>query len=96
MAYILFKDDENYHQFVRIKVVTYIVDNWSRYQEFTPEQNVLEYRRSMIRPGTYGGELEISAFSELFGITIHVFRENERPVFTETPNSILIFFSAEI
>ncbi|GBL84377.1 hypothetical protein AVEN_117151-1 [Araneus ventricosus] len=61
------------HDFIRKMVVKHVCDNWDRFRNFATESNAEDYASHMNSPRTYGGEAEIVAFTEIFGLKVQVF-----------------------
>ena len=61
----------NYHGSIRNTVVQHINDNIERYQDFfTIDPNI--YISKMFKLGTWGGEAEIQAFTEVYSVNVYV------------------------
>ena len=69
-SYFMHQSDEQYHLLIREMIVNYVENNTCRFFSFN--LNFEEYLSNMRQNGTYGDNIEIQAFSELFGINVHV------------------------
>ena len=69
-SYFMHQSDEQYHLLIREMIVNYVENNTCRFISFN--LNFEEYLSNMRQNGTYGDNIEIQAFSELFGINVHV------------------------
>lgn len=53
------------HRMVRACIVRHIAKNWHEFRHFVATEERRDYLRQMIRPGTWGDELVLRAFSDL-------------------------------
>ena len=65
--------DQSLHSNVRRQLCDALDRDWEGYKEFVPNKSKREYLDYLKQDGTYGGELEILALSELYGIGTQVF-----------------------
>jgi hypothetical protein len=57
---------------LRASVVAEMAADWPRYSPFIPDDQSQDYLANMARPGTYAGQQELVALSQLYGVPIHV------------------------
>lgn len=53
------------HRMVRACIVRHIANHWDEFRHFVVTEERGDYLRQMIRPGTWGDELVLRAFSDL-------------------------------
>lgn len=61
------------HAEVRKNVVRHIEDDWERFRPFVDEHESLMYVNQMSKNATWGDELTLRAFSEVYDTTVRVF-----------------------
>ncbi|GBN67844.1 hypothetical protein AVEN_92082-1 [Araneus ventricosus] len=71
MAFFVFNNPNRHHE-IRSKLVSYIADNWHIFQNYSLK-DMEKYRGKMIKPGTFGGDIEIFAFTKFFNCSFKVF-----------------------
>lgn len=72
MAHYVLGDQTN-HILVRHMVVHHICDHWDYFTSFARDEDATSYQRRMKVAGTYGGEMEIVAFTDVFICRVEVF-----------------------
>lgn len=92
LSYGLFKN-QDFHNIVRRVVVSFVFENWGVYVERLTATNVekkyetaKEYLEDMQRDGVFGTDFEIAVFSNIFKITVNIYRIDEE-------NSLYLFYS---
>ena len=71
LSFATFRDDE-YHFTIRETILDYIQKNLVRFKEFI-EGDGNDYIQRMRNNSTWGGNIEIVAFSEIFDVSINIF-----------------------
>ena len=66
------------HLMVRACVVRYISKNWNEFRDFVVTDERGDYIQQMIRPGTWGDELVLRAFSDLSRRHVRVYTPSQR------------------
>ena len=59
------------YRILREEAVKYICTNWEHFHSFIPNSTMQEYQTYMGRDGTYGGNVELVAISELYNVAIN-------------------------
>nr|XP_015924495.1 uncharacterized protein LOC107452520 [Parasteatoda tepidariorum] len=65
MSYLIFGKQRE-HEYLRDLVVRYVTEHWEQFSDYNVDEDMDSYKISMCSFGTYGGELEIVAFSKIF------------------------------
>lgn len=60
------------HADVRRRILRHIRRNWDKYSMFMEDSEQATYLENMARNGTWGDELIISAYSDAYGVDVHV------------------------
>lgn len=63
---------------VRACIVRYIVKHWNDFREFVVAEERGDYIEQMIRPGTWGDELVLRAFSDLSRRRVRVYSPSQQ------------------
>jgi len=61
------------HRMVRACIVRYIARNWDEFKHFIVTEERGDYLKEMIRPGTWGDEIVLRAFSDLAKRRVRVY-----------------------
>jgi hypothetical protein len=61
------------HRMVRACIVRHISKHWNEYREFVVTEERGDYIQQMFRPGTWGDELVLRAFSDLSERRVRVY-----------------------
>ena len=69
-SYFMHQCDEQHHLLIREMIVNYLENNTCTFIDFN--LNFEEYLSKMRENGTYGDNMEIQAFAQLFRINVHV------------------------
>ncbi|KAG8186540.1 hypothetical protein JTE90_020843 [Oedothorax gibbosus] len=72
MAHYVLGNQED-HVIVRHMVVNNVCNNWDNFKSFVPDEDMEKYRQHMEENGTYGSEMEIVSFVDVFRCTIKIF-----------------------
>lgn len=99
MAYFVLGNQKE-HGYLRHLIVGYINRNFSKYINFVVKEEQDTYRLRMYKTGEYGGYIEILAFTEIFGCTVEVYRqdhpdENPLVVGMASDKTLPVIFSGE-
>eukprot|EP00485_Elphidium_margaritaceum_P011316 CAMPEP_0202708978 /NCGR_PEP_ID=MMETSP1385-20130828/21116_1 /ASSEMBLY_ACC=CAM_ASM_000861 /TAXON_ID=933848 /ORGANISM="Elphidium margaritaceum" /LENGTH=701 /DNA_ID=CAMNT_0049368111 /DNA_START=144 /DNA_END=2249 /DNA_ORIENTATION=- len=77
---------EDYHEILRAKCVKYLQSEFEYFGSYVPgggERHVFDaYCQRMARNGVWGDNLEIQAFSEIYGRSIEIYAYNDKPMKT--------------
>ena len=68
---------------VRACIVRYISNHWNEFREFVVTEERGDYIQQMIRPGTWGDELVLRAFSDLAERRVRVYDHRLQTVIAE-------------
>ncbi len=68
------------HRMVRACIVRHISKHWNEFREFVVTEEQEDYIQQMIRPGTWGDELVLRAFSELAHRRVRVYTPSQELV----------------
>lgn len=68
------------HRMVRACIVRYISKHWDDLREFVVAEERGDYIQQMIRPGTWGDELVLRAFSDLAQRQVRVYSPSQQLV----------------
>jgi hypothetical protein len=68
---------------VRACIVRYISNHWNEFREFVVTEERGDYIQQMIRPGTWGDELVLRAFSDLAQRCVRVYDHRLHEVIAE-------------
>ena len=71
------------HRMVRACVVRHISNHWNEFREFVVTEEQGDYIQQMIRPGTWGDELVLRAFSDLAQRRVRVYDHRLQEVIAE-------------
>lgn len=71
------------HRMVRACIVRYISNHWNEFREFVVTEERGDYIQQMIRPGTWGDELVLRAFSDLAERRVRVYDHRLQTVIAE-------------
>lgn len=71
---------------VRACIVRYILNHWNEFREFVVTEERGDYIQQMIRPGTWGDELVLRAFSDLAQRRVCVYDHRLHDVISEYGN----------
>ena len=66
------------HRMVRACIVRYISNHWEEFRNFVVVEERGDYIQQMIRPGTWGDELVLRAFSDLSQRRVRVYTPSQQ------------------
>ena len=77
---------EDYHGIIRQKCVSYLQSEYEYFSAYVPggheKQTFDAYCTRMLRSGVWGDNLEIQAFSEIYGRSIEIYAYDDKPMKT--------------
>lgn len=83
LSYILY-DDQDHADYLRARIVQYVVDHWDSYRHATYAEDgnnysdATVYFAEMSKHTTYGSMCELQAASDLYARKFHVYRDGRR------------------
>lgn len=106
ISYALHGVQDN-HADIRLQVVTNVIQNWDEFKDFIigdesygkSISNAPEYQEVLGADGEYGGHVELTVISKIFGISIAVYRIddlNNPQVYGSYKKTFNLLFSGEV